>query len=203
MTNSVRGGLLVSLILVALVFYYFIWVYQPPDATPSADADNGSTVAGPVNYLEATPEIPNRSTMEVGDPAPDFMYYTIDGEQVRLSDYAGQKHVVLDFWGTYCGPCRQEMPLLNNFYAEHSDEVEIIAITSESKNNARAVRNFVENNNLDFKVMHDPSGSIISLYPTRGIPYLVFIDKNGVAVDKHLGFDPGITNIIGFTFGLD
>ena len=201
MKDSVRGGLLVSVILVALVFYYFIWIYQPPDmASPN---DDPSVVAGGINYLDETPEIPDRTPVSIGDPAPDFMFYTIEGEQIRLSDYIGQKNVVLDFWATWCGPCRLEMPLLRDFYTLYSDRVEIIAVTSEPKNKAREIAQFIDGEEINFKVIHDASGGIQGIYPTRGIPYLVFIDTNGIAVREHTGYDQNLPSELVELFDLE
>jgi thiol-disulfide isomerase/thioredoxin len=201
MKDSVRGGLLVSVILVALVFYYFIWVYQPPDM---ASSDDDTPVAsGSVNYLEETPEIPDRTPVSIGDPAPDFMFYTINNEEIRLSDYIGHKNVVLDFWATWCGPCRMEMPMLNDFYRRYSDQVEVIAITSEPKNKAREIAQFINGQEINFRVIHDASTGIQNLYPTRGIPYLVFIDTNGVAVQNHTGYDPNLASELIELFGLE
>jgi len=200
MTDSVRGGIIVSVILFAAVLYYFIWVYEPGGAGPQDDSGgNGAVAAG---YLDRTPEIPDPSAMEVNKPAPDFAYVTIQGREIRLSDYVGDKPVVLDFWATWCRPCLEELPILQEFYDEHSDVVEIIAISTEARPAASAIARVVTEKSLTFPIIHDPSGGISQLYPTRVLPYLVFVNRDGMVVNIITGARADIGDVIIGTFGL-
>jgi thiol-disulfide isomerase/thioredoxin len=65
----------------------------------------------------------------IGSRAPDFTLNALDGRPVRLSDYRNQKTVVLSFWASWCGPCRMEMPSLENFYSKNRDNVEVLAVS--------------------------------------------------------------------------
>ena len=113
------------------------------------------------------------------------------------------KPVVLDFWATWCRPCIVELPLLQAFYEEYGDQVEIIAITSEDARIKDAIANTINEKGLTFPVMHDPSRGISNLYPTRAIPYLVFIDIDGKVTGTHTGMSPSIGEDILEEFGID
>ncbi|MDX2414772.1 MAG: redoxin domain-containing protein, partial [Bacteroidales bacterium] len=65
--------------------------------------------------------------IKIGTEAPDFDYLTFNNQEIRLSDYRG-RYVVLDFWGSWCGPCKMEIPKLKDFYSENQEEVEMIGI---------------------------------------------------------------------------
>ncbi len=191
MKDSLRGGILVSVILFGILVYYFIWVYQPAEPVTAENGDeNGGVTA--VNYLNFTPNIPDDRAVEIGGPAPDFAYLTIDGREFRLSDYFGVKPVVIDVWATTCPPCMLELPVLQELYDEYSDRVEIVAVTSERRQSASQVARVVRDKNLTFPVIHDPSGAIVSIYPTRYIPYLVFITRDGMAIEEHSGYSESI-----------
>jgi thiol-disulfide isomerase/thioredoxin len=207
MSNGTRGGMIVGIVVFSLAVYYFLWVYQPAGpsspaaANPSSNASDSKT-AGPVNYLNERPVIPQSKVMHKNDPAPDFTYYSIDGKEIKLSSFAGKKPVVLDFWATWCGPCRMELPKLEEFYKTHSDQVEIIAISDEDRGAATAIAGAVQQAGLTFPVMHDPSHTIGKMFPTSGIPYLIFIDKNGTVVSDLLGYNPEIGKEITDIFSL-
>jgi thiol-disulfide isomerase/thioredoxin len=195
MSDSIRGGLLVAIIIFCLAVYYFVWVREPVAPDP------GGFRSG-VPYLEQSPAIPENRQMVKNRKAPDFRYVSIDGQVIELSGFVEKKPVVLDFWATWCGPCRMELPKLEEFYKTHSDQVEIIAISDEGRNASAPIAKLVGDMGLSFPVMHDPSHSISRMYPTQGIPYLVFIDKNGVVVGEALGYNPAIGEEIIDTFGL-
>lgn len=185
MNNTIKGGVLFSTVIVALLSYYFIWVHEPVGA-------------------EVDPEIPDSSARpDEGERAPDFTYVTVDGLEITLSDYIGEKPVVLDFWATWCRPCLDELPLLQAFYEEYGDQVEIIAITSEDARAKDGIANIIIQKALTFPVMHDPSRGISNLYPTRAIPYLVFIDIDGKVTSTHTGMSPSIGENILEVFGID
>ncbi len=189
MSDSSRGALVVVIIVVVVAVLYVMW-------------GGGGGGSQGTQSVGSRPVIPDSSPMKMNETAPDFTYTTIDGREIRLSGYIGEKPVVLDFWGTTCGPCLLELPKLQQLYAGHSGEVEIIAITSESRNNAGRVADVANEKNLTFPVMHDPSRAISRLYPSQYIPYLVFIDKDGIVIDTVVGYNPKVGEEILETFGL-
>ncbi len=188
MKDSTRGGVIVIVIVLALVAYFAIWM-------PGCDSNVGSNRSS--GGGSGSP-----SRMVKGQTAPDFEHVTIDGTNIKLSDYIGEKPVVLDFFATWCGPCIVELPVLQQFYQGHSNEVEIIAISSEESGSAGAIRSLISSKGVSFPIIHDPSRGISNKYPTRGIPYLVFIDKDGIVISDHLGSDPKIGDAIIEEFGL-
>ena len=124
-----------------------------------------------------------------GLSAPDFTATTIDGETITLSDFKGKKAVVLDIWATWCGPCRMEMPDLQKIYEKYSDQIEIIAASQDQPSDLGKIKSFVEEFKITFKVIHDNDFSISKRYPTRGIPFVVLIDKDGKIVKRITGYD--------------
>ena len=122
---------------------------------------------------------------EKGDVAADFELKNLSGEIVRLSDYRGKK-VFLNFWVSWCGPCRVEMPHMENYYKEYKDsgDVEIIAVnmtTSERK--IEMVQEFVDSRELTFPVLLDNEGEVESLYKVIGYPTTYLINEKGIIVD--------------------
>jgi thiol-disulfide isomerase/thioredoxin len=186
MSDSTRGGIAVAIIIFALAVYYFVWVKQP--------------TGGPSTPTIATTT--SGTKMEKGKPAPDFTAVSTDGKTITLSSFKGQKPVVLDFWATWCGPCMMELPKLEEFYQQHSGDVEIIAISSEENSAAGSIQGVVTKKGLTFPVIHDSTGKIQEMFPSTGIPYLIFIDKNGIVVNDVMGYNPEIGQEILSTFGL-
>jgi thiol-disulfide isomerase/thioredoxin len=90
---------------------------------PSLDNDVKKSVFG--ELIEERIEVWNK--INVGSEAPDFEYSTFNNQIIRLSDYRG-KYVVLDFWGSWCGPCKMEIPKLKEFYTMNMEDVELIGI---------------------------------------------------------------------------
>jgi peroxiredoxin len=119
----------------------------------------------------------------------DFTLKDLDGKTVRLADYQG-KVVLLEFWATWCGPCKQSMPELERLYEAYKDRgFEIIAISMDESESA--VREFVEEYGLTFTVVIDDE-DVNSSYGVFSIPTTFILDKSGQVVKKHLGFAPGL-----------
>ncbi|OXS77077.1 thiol-disulfide oxidoreductase [Lysinibacillus sp. KCTC 33748] len=122
-----------------------------------------------------------------GDTPPDFTLTSLDGEDVTLSELRGKK-VVLNFWATWCPPCKAEMPHMQNYYEQNAkkDNVEIIAVnltkaerdvTEDEK--IDSVMTFRESFNLTFPILLDPKNSAGLDYQVLTIPTTYFIDSNG------------------------
>lgn len=120
--------------------------------------------------------------------APDFELTTLNGEKVILSDYQGKK-VILNFWATWCPPCKAEMPHMQKFYEKYKDQgVEILAVnlTSQDKG-VDKVKAFVEENGLTFPILLDEEGVVGQNYQIATIPTSYMIDTEGNIVKKVVG----------------
>jgi len=193
-----KGCIAMAAVAFAAFLYFIFFIAKPADHEGGTVGDRG-TVA---NYLDETPELPGPAYMSEGSKAPDFIYPTIDNKVICLSDYAGKKPVVIDFWATWCPPCKMELPVLQEFYKDHSDKVEIIAISAEDRGMSGQIKNLVDSKGLEYLVVHDPSRAISNMYPHNAIPFLVFIDINGNVVGTETGYNPSIGDEIISKFGL-
>lgn len=111
-----------------------------------------------------------------GQIAPDFELVTIRGDRFQLSENVGKKVVVLNFFATWCGPCRAEMPELNRYFAEHQSDAVLLGIDSDERQSL--VESFLDELKLDFPVGIDP-GAIQKQYNVSAFPTTVLIGVDG------------------------
>jgi peroxiredoxin len=114
----------------------------------------------------------------VGDEATDFKLQNLEGQSVSLSELRG-KPVMLNFWATWCGPCRNEMPYLQQIYDEWQDKGLVLLEINMSESSS-TVQQFLTNNGYTFPVYIDTDGSVADTYGISGIPTTFFIDSDGV-----------------------
>ena len=120
-----------------------------------------------------------------GDPAPDFTVRTLDGQTLSLKDIKGQI-VMVNFWATWCPPCRSEMPDMERLYQERKDDgVQILAVNLQEA--PEPVSRFVEQYNLTFPIVMDTSGEMSQLFGVQSLPTSFFIDKEGKISGFHVG----------------
>lgn len=123
--------------------------------------------------------------VEVGEKAPDFELVDLDGEKHRLSDYEGQG-VFLNFWGTFCKPCEEEFPYINNQYEKFKNlGVQVLAVNVGETE--FAVSKFVDRHQLDFPVVIDETGDVQTAYGVNPLPITFLIDKNGTVIKSYVG----------------
>src|SRR5581483_3690498 len=116
----------------------------------------------------------------VGRAAPDFVLRRLDGSSVRLSDLRG-KVVLINFWATWCGPCRAEMPeIVKAYAADQPRGLEVLSVDLQEADTA--VRDFSEQFGMTFPVVIDRSGQVAETYHVgaAGLPTTFFIDRDGV-----------------------
>lgn len=126
--------------------------------------------------------------IQEGNKAPDFQLQTVNGELMKLSDLEGKK-VILNFWATFCPPCKAEMPDMQKFYLEQQDhQVEIVAVNlTMGEMNPNDVEAFVNDYGLTFPVLLDLNGDIGQMYQTVTIPTSYLIDSQGIIRKKIVG----------------
>lgn len=123
--------------------------------------------------------------LEKGNIAPDFELETLDGETVSLSDFRG-KRVMLNFWATWCPPCRAEMPDMQKFH-ENKDVVILAVNLTGERDSRKNVTEFVDDYGITFRILMDEDLSVSYLYQIQPIPTSYLIDSNGVIHNKAFG----------------
>lgn len=129
------------------------------------------------------------SALELGKPAPDFTLKSITGENLNLTEQRG-KIIVINFWASWCGPCRKEMPVLEKFYAKYQDlGVSVWGVNVEQEN--QAGRDFLVDLNLTFPILFDATNTISATYQVEAMPTTVIIDRDGLVRYAFKGYKPG------------
>ncbi|MFC1968573.1 TlpA family protein disulfide reductase [Chloroflexota bacterium] len=124
---------------------------------------------------------------QVGKLAPDFTFTDPDGKSVSLSSLRGRS-VMLNFWATWCGPCRYEMPLIQDLaYDKEKAEAGLILLTVNSGESADTVLKFMKENGFSFLVLLDIQKGITRSYNVRGIPTTFFIGRDGIISEIKIG----------------
>lgn len=143
-------------------------------------------------FNEDKPKVNTAKTVEVGlqegNKAPDFQLKTLNDTDVKLSDLQGKK-VFLNFWATWCPPCKAEIPHMQDFYeSRNKTEVEILAVNlTTSEKNSGKIKDFVTERRVTFPVLLDQEGEIGDQYRALTIPTSYLIDSNGIVRKKIVG----------------
>jgi peroxiredoxin len=124
-----------------------------------------------------------------GSPAPDFTLATRDGGKVRLADLKGQV-VMINFWATWCGPCRQEMPLLSQLHAKYEPLGFTMLGINVEPDSAAAVA-WLKGIEVTFPIAFDTQNEVAGRFGVEGMPSSVLVDRNGEVRYVHRGYKPG------------
>lgn len=120
--------------------------------------------------------------------SPDLLLKTLDGKQVRLSELRGRV-VLLDFWATWCPPCRQSFPVYAELASRYRDRgLTVVAVSVDEHENA--VRAHIKDHPVPFVVAVDAEHRAVQEFEPEGMPTAYLIDKNGVVREVHEGFEP-------------
>jgi len=126
--------------------------------------------------------------IKVGQPAPDFAAKDLADQTVRLADYRGQKVVLIDFWASWCGPCRKESPDLVKLYEKYKDKgFEFIGVSLDNK--TKPWIDAIEKDGLQWTQLIDLgawAGEGVKTYGVRLVPYKFLINKDGIIIAKNL-----------------
>ena len=119
-----------------------------------------------------------------GAQAPEFSLQTLTGEKVQLTQFRG-KPVMLNFWATWCGPCKEEMPIIQSVASRSRTNLIVLGINDDETTDL--VSGFVQDHKITFRVLMDPGAKVTDLYQIRGFPTSYFIDSDGKIQAIHIG----------------
>ena len=127
-----------------------------------------------------------RGGVQIGAAAPDFQLWNLDGDAVTLSGYQGRV-VMLNFWATWCGPCRVEMPAMEVLYQQfRRNDFEILAISTDAQG-AAVTRPFRDSMGLSFPILHDSDFRVGVTYGTRTLPMTFLVNRRGIITHRIFG----------------
>lgn len=128
---------------------------------------------------------PVETAPEKGAFAPDFNLLTPEGDEIRLSELRGQP-VLINFWATWCAPCRIEMPAIQDRFTKFADE-DFVVLAVDFDEPVGDVVAFRDELELTFPILLDPGAEIQLLYRIRGYPSSFFVDEQGIIQVQHIG----------------
>ena len=135
-------------------------------------------------FAEARP-LPGKTAPVAGEMAPDFEILHPDGRRTRLSDLRGRP-VIINFWASWCGPCRVEMPELVRVYEAHREAgLTILAVNLEEPEDR--IQAFAQEFRIPFPVLRDPEGRLADRYQIHSLPSSIFIGRDGVIAARWIG----------------
>jgi peroxiredoxin len=184
-SRALKGDLvrraMIPLLTVAAIAFTIWWL----EYRPRGGGEQALDAYGPVD-LPPSLATPDREVVpREGALAPDFLLPTLEGKAVRLSDLRG-KGVVINFWATWCPPCRKEMPQLVAAYQRYRKEgLEVVAVNVGEPEGR--VRQFAEEFGMEFTVALDKIGAVARAYSLLGLPTTFFVDRQGVIRMVHAG----------------
>ena len=136
--------------------------------------------------------LPALAVNPTGSPAPQFTLGSRAGQSVSLAQYKGQV-VMLNFWASWCGPCRQEMPLLESIYKKYNRlGFTMIGVNVEPDSNA--ANEWLKATPVSFPILYDKDSRVSKMYDVAGMPSTVIIDRAGKVRVLHRGYKPGDEN---------
>ena len=141
------------------------------------------------NYIPETSETDGKPADSTDiTPAPDFSVEDEDGNIVHLSDFKG-KPVVINFWATWCGPCKTELPYFDSVMKQYGDRVEfmMVNLTDGVRETVDGAKRFVADSGYGFNIYFDTENDVGKKYYLGSIPLTVFVDRNGNIYSGHVG----------------
>ena len=145
----------------------------------------GATGWGAVLAQDILP-VAGHHSIKLGEPAPNFQLQDMQGNLVALSDFRG-KVVMLNFWATWCGPCRVEMPAMEGLYQTFSrKDFQILAISTDAQG-VTVTKPFQQANRLTFPILHDADYRVGLIYGARSLPMTFMVDRQGVVRHQIFG----------------
>lgn len=168
-----------KILLVVIILSMLGWAVYEFAASSDHSNDQGQ------DTIDSNPIVEHEVGVHQGYIAPDFELTTIDGETVKLSDYRGQR-VMLNFWGSWCPPCRVEMPDMQKFH--ENKDVAILAVNLlETESHPDNVQNFIDEFGLTFTIPIDEQTKVAEAYGAFTLPTSLMIDSDGLIQSRFTG----------------
>jgi peroxiredoxin len=124
--------------------------------------------------------------------APNFTLRSADGQSVSLAQFKGDV-VMINFWASWCGPCRQEMPLLDSIYKQYKDMgFTLLGVNVEP--HASSANAWLKKTPVSYPILYDPNSQVSQLYQVQAMPTTVIVDRKGIVRFVHNGYLPGDEN---------
>lgn len=177
MLRKILGSMLILGLIGILVYNLGNFSSDKQEDNTNQDDLNGGMIVGE-----------NQKGVQVDEEAPNVGLKDLDGNDVNLEDFKGEK-VFLNFWATWCGPCKKEMPELEKFHQKYQDDVKIVAVNlTKTEKKQTDVNQFIDKYEYTFPVLLDIDGKAQDIYKSVTVPTTYFIGTDGkVQVDKKLG----------------
>ncbi len=125
------------------------------------------------------------------EKAPDFKLENIKGKQVKLSDFLEKGLVILDFWATWCEPCKKELPKLSNIQDIHKDKITVITISCDKPRNKDKAKTYIKSKKFNVVNLFDTKKNVQKLYNITNIPRTLIIAPDGTILYDHTGYQRG------------
>lgn len=164
--------------------------FNPFDEVPNTSTETEAPeVEAPIETDEATGVTePAETTPQAELQIPDFTMYDLSGNPVNLSEFAG-KPIIVNFWATWCGPCKNEMPYFQNMYEKYGDQVAFVMVnaTDGDRDTVEKVKDFVADNGYTFPVYCDTEFNGVYTYGVYAFPSTLIINADGSLYTGHVG----------------
>jgi peroxiredoxin len=141
---------------------------------------------------------PRSEAPEVGARVPAYAAASLAGDSVRLGDLRGQP-VLLNVWATWCPPCREEMPALEQLSKDYAPRgLRVVGVSVDAASDDAAVQHFIKENGITFTILRDPDEAVVRLFRAPGVPATFLIGPDGVLRRQWIGrIDPGSASVRG------
>lgn len=154
----------------------------------SVEGPSVISTPGPVATVNTKPEATETTEVPAENKAPDFIMTDLNGNEVKLSDFFG-KPVILNFWASWCGPCKSEMPDFETVYNEYKDDINFLMVnlTDGSRETVKTASEYIKKAGYTFPVYYDTKYEGASAYGVSAVPCTYFIDKDGNGIAQGRG----------------
>jgi len=154
---------------------------------------NGALAVAPAIALAAVLALaPPARAVAADVQAPAFSLQSVDGKTVSLAQFKGDV-VMINFWASWCGPCRQEMPLLDSIYKQYKD-MGFVLLGVNVEPDAHNANAWLKQTPVSYPILYDPQSQVSQLYQVQAMPTTVIIDRQGIVRFVHNGYLPGDEN---------